>query len=382
MNYIFMKRNTYLLLLSSLLYLMITSCDKTDKIINRETIEEDVKMVKETIKDNDKDSNKTNLLDEIVSLSKDLDFYKEYHKSHFNGYEYDEKYFVSKTTFKENTDKFFNELKDKKYTYKQFMKEIDDLNRIWDENYNELVPLYNKVDSLCSSFQKMVDSTETESRRKLDSLSRLIDLKIVDIEKTYRDFKKGIEVHVQFINRTGKPIEALSFTIDLTDKLGYKLTTLDLYSNDGVSNSGVQYWFFEKDEYEDIYKTLENVRANQVITKYRLKKINSNGTIIGKEVENLKSNEYLHCYQNIHYTTPLKRLNGRCSYLIENDPYTKKINEIRDKRDKEMNRNSFPVYNLYFNVKVFDFSEENIKRNNFKKDFKDALYNLAKDLKK
>ncbi|MBK9047524.1 MAG: hypothetical protein IPL74_12700 [Bacteroidetes bacterium] len=286
-----------------------SSCDKTDKAINRDTMEADIKSVKEAIKDTDVDSVKINTLDSFVAISKDLDYYIETEKKKNDGKYSLEKYLVSKETFKENSDKFFTELKNKKYTYKQLLNEIDGVTAIRDKYYKELEPVYKEIDSLCVHFQKVIDENQKDADLMKDSLNKIVELKLVSNYETEVSYRDVIAVKIQMINKTDKPIEAMSFAVTLTDKLGNELATLNCKTNDGFAISDIGLWTYERyGQGSETYDKLLNVNASHVTMKQTIKKINLNGELIGIDMDNLHLGDYFHYYVNLDYKTPEKKI--------------------------------------------------------------------------
>merc|ERR1711976_773175 len=102
----------------------------------------------------------------------------------------------------------------------------------------------------------------------------MVDLKIIGIRETEYDYRDVVEVKIQMTNKTSKPIEAISFNMVLTDKLGNKLATLRCRSNDRFVNSDVGYWTYERWDRSEIYNALKNTKLSHITTKQEITKIN------------------------------------------------------------------------------------------------------------
>lgn len=319
-------------------------------------MESDIAALKESIKDNDKDSIKANLLDQMLLRSKDVKYYIEESKKQSKDGEFTlEKYIVSEEEFKKNADKFFTEVENKRYTYKQLFTEIDGINKIKDKYYTELEPAYKEIDSLCRKFQEMIDDREKSSALMKDSLNKIIDLRLVSIEETEVGYRDVVAVKIQMINKTDKPVEALSFAAVLTDKLGNQLATLNCKTNDGFLKSDIGYWTY--DRYSDMYDKLKNVSATHVTMKQFIKKVNLNGELLGSEIEDLKLGDYMRYYTDYDYKTPQGKLTGWCNYLDAENPYSEKIKVIEQRRSKEIEAGNFPIMKLYGEFDIYDFSK-------------------------
>lgn len=335
---------------------IFTSCSSPkNKVINRSSIQEDVEKLKKSLRKETADSNTIQTLDQLVSYSKDLDFFKKKIKEQIKGDLDLDKYLVDEETFKEMSDKLFKAFEEKKYTYKQLFKEVESINALQEDNYNELLPVYKQIDSICQFYQKKIDETLGESDKIKDSLNKMVSLELVSIRQTEIDYSDVVAVQVRMTNRTEHPIEAISFELELTDKLGNKVATLNCKSNDRFVQSNVSNWTYKKYDLNDIYKSLENITAAHVSTKFRIKKINVDGKLIGSEIDNLDLGEYFEYSSNKDYKTPTGKLRGYCPYLKSENPFGKKVSEIDEKVEKEIEKGSFPIYKLIEDFNIFDF---------------------------
>jgi hypothetical protein len=352
-----MKTIIYKLIFSILIGCLLASCDVTNKEIKKDTLAKDIAKIKDKIKDSDPDSVKINFLDGFLAISRDRDYYIEFQKELNNGEFVLEEYLVSDETFKENIAKLFAELNVKKYTYKQLFNEIDEIVALQEKYYTELKPIYYQIDSLCSYYQLKIDESEKNAELMKDSLNKIVELKLVSIRETEISYSDVIAVRIEMINKTNKPIEAISFEIELTDKLDNKLATLNCKTNDRFVKSDVGTWTYGRFDRSEIYDKLKNVNASHVTTKQKIKKINIDGVLLGADTENLFLGEYFQFFTNLKYES-LKKPYGYCPYLIDDNPFSKKAKVIEEKRDKEIKNGTFPIINLWDGIGLFDFDKK------------------------
>lgn len=350
-----MKR---LILLSSLALLLVC-CNRTGKVIFQDNLEKDVISIKKSLNSTELDSFKINVLDELISYSKDLEYFKKSLNKRLGSDNTLSEYLVSEDAFKENSEKLFKELKDKKYTFKQLFKEIEGIYEINEKYYKELEPIYKEIDSLCSTFQLIIDENEKKAEIMKDSLNKIVDLKLISITKTEIDYSDVIAVRIQMINKTNRPIEALSFAVTLTDKLGSEIATLNCKTNDRFVKSDIGLWTFERfGNRSDIYDELLNVNASHVSLKQVIKKVNLDGELIGSELDNLQLNDHFQYIVNLHYKTPKNRLNGFCGYLDTDNPYSEKEKEIEKRKEAEIENGNFPILKRIGEIEIYDFDKE------------------------
>lgn len=352
-----MRKGIYNVLKVLCLSIIVLACNPVNKEIDRNSMEKDIAKIKEKIKGSDPDSVKINMLDEFLSISKDREYYIAFQKRISTGDYSLEKYVVPDDIFKERSAQFFAELKAKKYTYNQLFKELDEIEAIKNKYYKELEPIYKQIDSLCCSFQKYVDGSAKRAELFKDSLNKIVDLKLVSIYQTRIDYSDVIAVRIELINKTNKPIEAISFQVDLTDKLGSMVATLNCKTNNRFTKSYVGVWSYGRYDKSEIYNSLLNVSASNVTMKKQINKINLDGELLGVDIDNLTMGDYLKYRLDYQYKSPLKKLSGYCPYLVDDNPYNKKASEIEVKRSSEIKNGNFPIMKLWNEFTIFDFSK-------------------------
>ncbi len=324
------------------------SCDTTkNQIITRENIESSVLKIKE---DKNLDSAKINILDNLVSLSKGRE---DYIKARLKDLESEiiEKYVINDENFKENADNLFKYFLENKVTYKILLTEIDTLTAIQDKFSKRLEDVNKQIDDFCSKKQKEIDEKEKRASVIKDSLNKMVDIKIISIRETEIDYRDVVQVAIQMTNKTNKKIEAISFNLELTDKLGTKLATLGCRSNDGFSKSDVGYWVYDRWENDEIYKSLRNTNVSHVIAKQEITRLNIAGELISAYGD---IDDYV---SNLNYKTP-KKLNGECPYLDRDDELNKKVDEENKRMSNEI-KDKLNILSKYneFSGKIFDFTK-------------------------
>ena len=66
----------------------------------------------------------------------------------------------------------------------------------------------------------------------------------------------------------------------MTDKLGTVVATLGCKSNNGFSKSDVKYWYYDRWDNSEIYKSLRNTSASHVTAKQEVTKLNLAGELL------------------------------------------------------------------------------------------------------
>lgn len=334
------------------LTVMITSCTSVlDNKIESSTIESNVQQIKE--KYLELDTMKLEILESLVIFNKGREAYIAELEEKMKDSEYSiEKMIVSEETFNEQRDNLFNYLKAEEISFNKLLSEIDTVNAINDRFDIEVQDIYDKIDAFCIEKQKEIEEREQEARKIKAKLNSMVDLKIISIRKTEYDYRDVIEVKIQMTNKTSKPIEAISFNMEVTDKLGNKLATLRCRSNDRFVKSDVGYWTYERWDQSDIYKALKNTKLSHISTKQEISKINHGGDLISA-YDNVDDILVI----NYDYISP-EKLHGYCPYLEDSHDLKIELEKHNEKKEKEIEK-STPIINRYQTTtsKLIDFSK-------------------------
>lgn len=346
-----MNKKTFYLAIT-IFSVLISSCTSVlDNNIDSATIENDVQAIKEKFPD--LDSLKLNILDNLVIISKGREAYVSEIESRLEDSEYSvDKIVVDKDIFNEEKENIFNYFKAQNVSYNQLLAEIDTVNMI-DERYEmKAQDIYQEIDQFCIEKQKEIEEREKKAEEIKTKLNEMVDLKIIGIRETEYDYRDVVEVKIQMTNKTSKPIEAISFNMVLTDKLGNKLATLRCRSNDRFVNSDVGYWTYERWDRSEIYNALKNTKLSHITTKQEITKINHGGELISAydDIDDL-------LVINYEYETP-EKLNGYCPYLEDEDELNIQLEKLKSEKEKEIEK-ATPIINKYqeMTTKLVDFSK-------------------------
>lgn len=343
-------RKIYSLLLT--LTVLFTSCTSVlDNKIESSTIEPNVQQIKEKLPK--LDSLKLEILESLVTLNKGREAFISELEEKMKDSEYSlENMIVPEETFNEQRNNMFNYLKAEEITFNDLLSEIDTVNVINNRFDIEVKDVYEKIDSFCIEKQKEIMERELKAKEIKTKLNSMVDLKIISIRETERDYRDVVEVKIQMTNKTSKPIEAISFNMEITDKLGNKLATLRCRSNDRFVKSDIGYWVYERWDQSDTYTALKNTKLSHISTKQDISKVNHGGELISA-YDNTNGLLVI----NYDYTTP-EKLHGYCPYLEDNDELKTELEKLKEKKEKEIEK-STPIINKYQTItsKLVDFSK-------------------------
>lgn len=343
-----MKKVNALLLI---LIVLISSCTSVlDNKIDVSNIESNVEKIQK--KYPEMDSLKLAILKNLVTINKGRDVFIAKLKERTEETDYSfEKVIVNEEKFEEQKDNLFNYMTAEQITFNKLLSEIDTVNSIKERFEIEVQNVYREIDSACIAKQKEIEEREQKANEIKAKLNSMVDLKIISIRKTEYDYRDVVEVKIKMTNNTSKPIEAISFNIEITDKLGNKLATLGCRSNDRFIESDVGYWTYHRWESSEIYKALKNTKLSHISTKQEISKINHGGELISAygEVDELAKINY-------DYTTP-EKLNGYCPYLEDTDDLKTELEKLKEEKEKEIAQ-STPIINKYQKItsNLIDFS--------------------------
>ncbi len=341
-----MKTKLYLILLMTII---ISSCSNIlNEKIDSQTLETNVQKIKENFPE--LDSAKIELMDNLIAINKGRESFVSYFDREDDESSI-EKYIVDEEKFNEIKDNIFNYFKAQEITFKLLFAEYDTVKLINEKYDNQNQELYKQIDEYCTNRQKEIEEKEKKAEEIKTKLNQMVELKIISIQETEYDYRDVVQVKIQMINKTSKPVEALSFNIEITDKLGNKLATLGCRTNDRFVKSDIGYWTYDRWDHDDIYKALRNTKISHITTKQEITKINLGGELISAygDLDDLLTINY-------DYSTPDK-LTGYCPYLDEDHELSKKIESMKNSREKEIEK-STPVLNKYSEMtsKFLDFS--------------------------
>jgi hypothetical protein len=342
---------TKLMLIISLLgpILFLSCSNSLNEVIDSQSLEENVLSIKE--KYPDLDSTKIIVLDDLISLNKGRESYIQAFDKKLKDTELSiEKYLVEEDKFNEIKESVFNYFKAQEITFKKLFIELDTVKSISDRIEKENESIYKQIDDYCKNKQQEIDEKEKKAEAIKVELNQMAEIKIISLNETEYDYRDVIEVKIQMTNKTSKPIEAISFSLDLTDKLGTKIATLNCKSNDRFLKSDIGTWTYDRWDNDDIYKALKNTKITHISSKQSINRLNLGGELISA-FDNL--DELL---INFHYTTPVK-LYGHCPYLEKTDELYLRIENQRDKENKLIEK-STPILNKYQDMTddLLDFS--------------------------
>jgi hypothetical protein len=330
-----------------LLSVVLTSCDKTNILIQREKILEDVAEIKRTLSTDD--SLKIYFLDKLCDYSGGFDRLIEIENKRENNYVLKE--YLNKEAYQKSTDSLFREAKREGFTYRDLLIEIDTLIKVKKQYEDEYQVLYKKIDSICLQVQKIIDVKETLNAKRSDSIKKSISLKLLSIGKN--EYSDDIEVKILIKNQFQKPINALSFDAILTDKLGATVAILSCKSNETVIKNYVGTWSFEKyGDDRETYNGLENVEAHHVTVNYTITKVNIGGKIIGVDNPLLNLGENLKYHYNAKYISK-KNLIGHCSYFNKDHPLELELKKLNDKVSKVRDSKKLPIVDLIGQLTIY-----------------------------
>ena len=173
-----------------LLVFFICSCSSLSEKIDIKTIDKVVEKIK---KDNPKlDSAKINVLDRLNAIAKGRDAYIKFLNSG-----YFDKYVADEKQFNEVRDNLFNYFKAEKITYNSIFVEMDSAKAINTRLQSENIDLIKKIDAFCSKKQKEMDLKEAKFAILKDSLNKMIQIKLISIQTTERDYRDVVQVKIR-----------------------------------------------------------------------------------------------------------------------------------------------------------------------------------------
>jgi len=268
---------------------------------------------------------------------------------------------VSEEKFNEQKDSMFNYFKAQQVSFSHLIAEADAEKKHYDQFEIDMKVHYEKIDSVCMKKQKLFDERDKEEKEVQERLNKMVDIKILSIRETNYDYRDAIEVKIKLTNKTSKPIEAIGFALELTDKLGYKVATLNCTSQNRFLKSTVSYWSYDRWERSDIYKALKNTKVSHVSTTKVISRINLDGELISsEEILTRFLEEIGHDYLTIIDYTYLSMVNrdyktpdkpyGYCPYIGDDSELMIELEKAEKKSHAEIDK-ATPILTKIFELK-------------------------------
>lgn len=337
-----------------IVFLILTSCsDAINRPIKIETAVEDVAAIKETIPDSD--TLKTKFLNFIHSVSKGrLELVNFMLKQDPDLGENANGIVIQEPKFTDTRDGLFKYFGDKNATYAMVFDELDTLQQHLATVQIKINELNKNIDSRCLELQNMVSSKIEENERFADSINAMVRLELLNINPLEACDMDVIEVKIKMTNLTDKKIEALMFSMMLKDKLGKSVGVLQCSTNDGFQNEEIGFWQYSKWDQRELYKALENLKAEYLTEENQVLILNLDGNIIDFH------NSYLERPTNYDYKSPTP-LDGKCLYLEKDDPLVIQFQAYDSESLAGLAR--APIYqgSLDYRMKFLDFQGLNEK---------------------
>ena len=334
----------------TILVVLMTSClNVLDNKIDTSTIETEIKNIKTN--NPDLDSTKTKILNNLLALSIGRDRYIAEKWDSKEKTESLKKYLVDEDRFKEVKDTLFNYFKTNEITYRRLLIEIDSLTALDEKYENKMKSVYEELDKICIEKQNEIDEKDVKAKEIKERLNKMVLLEVISIRETDYNYRDVVEVKIKMTNKTDKPIEAISFDLTLTDKLGDKVAKIGCKSNNRFTTSRIASYIYGEYDNRDIYNSLKNINASHVTATNEITKINHGGELISPYDDELESFSTF----NLYYKTPNK-LNGYCHYLNDEHDLIKKIEKARLNNQKEIKKETPTLY-IYQEMekKLFEF---------------------------
>lgn len=320
-------------LLTLAVLLTITACNPASKQISYESFEEDVRAI--IAKDPEMPEDKVEILEHYIALFKDRESYVDHMTKQDE--DFDDETVISNKQFIKKTDKFFTRLAKKEYTYQDMLDEIDKRVEVNEQFDEDLKPLQLEIDSLCEIFQSKIDSVQSRQDAMKDSLDRMLSFEIIQIKSDYEYYSSSVDVKIKMINHTGKPIEAVSFHIDVKDKLGEPITEMKLQTMEQFTTEKTETFTFSRyGDNSDAFRELQDVELNQIAYTSTVRKINVGGEIFeqgGSGAPMTYKENFRYSGYNVHFEG---KGDGDCPYLIRGSEYEEEIAELTAEKEEEL----------------------------------------------
>jgi len=245
---------------------------------------------------------------------------------------------VQEPEFSSARENMFNYYQQNNVTYAQMFVALDSARANTDRLKVKLNSTFEKLDSACLEIQNSRRTRYDGFKLKSDSLNDLVGIELISVRKTEVDYTDYVQVRIKMTNNTSQKVEAILFTMILTDKLGSEIAELRCSSNDAFQTEDVGSWAYSRWERSEVYDALKNMSAEHLSSDVEILKLNLNGELIDI------SEEYMSIPEDEDYKTPNK-LNGSCPYIDQDHPLIKELNGIQSEASAGISR--IPLYKVY-----------------------------------
>ncbi len=313
--------------------LLFAACNPAGKKINFESFEEDVRAI--ISRDPEMPEQKLELLEHYIAVFKDRDTYVDHMSKKDKNFP--EESVISNKQYITKTDKFFERLVKKEYTYQDLLDEIDKRVEVDKQFDEDLKPLQTKIDSICEELQARIDSAQSRQDEMRDSLDKMITFKIVSVRSDNEYYSSSVDVKIDMTNNAGKPIEAVSFVIDVKNKLGEPITEMKLQTMQRITDQKTETFTFSRyGDNSSAFTALQSLDISQIDYKASVKKINVSGEIYEQDGSGqpvLIGENFRYSGFNAHFEA---KGEGSCPYLLTGSAMEKEYSELMKDKEKEL----------------------------------------------
>jgi hypothetical protein len=309
---LFRKYVLPVLLLAGLIYILILffnrDADGTRSIVDRKTVESDVRKIKAL---NNLDTNEVRILNQIVNISKDREYFI---GSLGEGIR---NRVVDSIEFEKVTGDFFDFLFENKILYSDVLKEKREEQLIREKYEEQLKSYCSTIDSICNVAKLDMADIQKE-------LNEEVKVRILEIETSEFDkIGEAVQIKAEFINMTNNPIEYLRAKVTFSKKYGERIDEVILNSGRSFSSRTVGYFYFK--EGSKTYESLKNIVLENNSYTYQILKIMDKGGIF-------PPSDFDMLFFENHAVTS----NCICIFLDDSTPAILKRNQLWEERNREI----------------------------------------------
>lgn len=190
------------------------------------------------------------------------------------------KFLVGETDFNKSIDDLFIYYQENQVTYADLLAEIESRQVLLDQ-------YQRKVDSIDALIEAECLLLHDRAAARADSLAKLARFSVTNISPYREDYTDYMAVTVKAENLSGKPIEAVNFTVKLFDKLGDQIVDLRLSSSNKLTGNRTLYYYYKEYDYDrrEIYKALEETSMTHIGDQtFEITKVNLDGQVIENDI--------------------------------------------------------------------------------------------------